>query len=145
MRMTLLAAAAVALVWCCRPAAAQEQASKLGLAAVEVMPQIINTRDMIRELTRNYPRELVRAGLEGQAVLRFMVRSDGSVDASTVSVVEATHPLFGEAAARVAPTMRFSPAQVGGRPVDVRISVPIYFSLEGIDEAKPDSAAPAAP
>ena len=106
---------------------------------------VANARDVTRELARHYPPELRDAGVQGEALLRFRINRDGRVDAGTVQVDEATHPLFGEAAARIAPKMRFRPARTLGRPVAVWIQVPLYFRIAAAAEAKPDSAAPAAP
>lgn len=64
-----------------------------------------------------YPRELMVAGIEGYAAMRFVVDSSGLVDLATIRVLEATHPEFAHAVRRAMPEMRFTPARLGDRPV----------------------------
>jgi len=78
-----------------------------------------------REIEPDYPPELGSI-LTGKAVVLFTVRADGTVaDASTLT---ADDVLFGEAAVAAVLKWRFHPAQVGGAPVDCRMTLPFYFS-----------------
>ncbi|MES2696030.1 MAG: energy transducer TonB [Verrucomicrobiota bacterium] len=74
-----------------------------------------------------YPFELRKAGISGEAVTIFTVKTDGTVaDASTT---KATDIRFGEAAVESVLKWRFRPAQVDGVPVNCRMMVPIVFEL----------------
>jgi TonB family protein len=74
-----------------------------------------------------YPARLRDAGVQGEATIDFIVMSDGSVAQPTVFA--ATDPRFGDAAVACVKTWKFKPAQVDGKPVAVRMHVPIVFSL----------------
>lgn len=64
-----------------------------------------------------YPPELLRAGIEGWAAVRFVVDSTGRVDLATVENLGFTHPQFWDAVREAMPWMRFRPATIRGRPV----------------------------
>jgi TonB family protein len=99
------------------------------LAQVEEQPSLVNLGAVQQAVSREYPAELRDGGVTGTVTLRLRVLPDGSVDHGSVSVVEATHPAFGEAARRVATTMRFRPARVHHRPVAVWVILPVVFRL----------------
>jgi protein TonB len=70
-----------------------------------------------------YPAELVRERLSGTVRMRFVVTDSGTVDTSTVEIVEASHPLFERSARDILPRLRFLPAEVEGRAPDCRTDV----------------------
>ena len=74
-----------------------------------------------------YPFSLRRAGITGDALISFVVGSDGSIRQE--EVVSATHPEFGEAALKAVQQWTFAPGQKAGMPVNVRLRVPIVFSI----------------
>jgi TonB family protein len=96
---------------------------------VEEQPRIVNAPAVQRALTREYPSELRQMGLTGQVMLRFRVRTDGTVEPASMEVVSATDTRFGEAARRVALTMRFRPARLDRQPVAVWVTLPVNFNL----------------
>jgi TonB family protein len=74
-----------------------------------------------------YPLELWDQDIEGETLLRVKVSEAGGVD--SVEVVESSgHPAFDSAAIRGARDMRFTPAQRGGKRIEVWAQVPVYFS-----------------
>lgn len=75
-----------------------------------------------------YPALEARAGHEGAAVLRLLVRADGSVASATVLEVRGA-PAFGEAAREAALGWRFEPAQQAGRAVDCLCTQRLAFTL----------------
>jgi protein TonB len=77
-----------------------------------------------------YPEPLRAAGIEGRAVLRFVVDTLGRVEGGSATVVQATHPAFGDAALAALPAMRFRPAEAGGRRVRQLVELPIDFVLK---------------
>lgn len=64
---------------------------------------------------------------------------DGTVDPQSVTVDETTNPAFADPATRVTGNLRFSPAIVGGRPVRVWVTLPIYFNIMTQVPAERDS------
>lgn len=99
------------------------------LSAVEVQPELVNPAEVRAALSHNYPPLLRDAGVTGSATVRMRVFGDGSVDAGSITIEAASHEAFGQAAARVAERMRFSPARIGGKPVPVWVTVPVTFLL----------------
>lgn len=74
-----------------------------------------------------YPFELRRRGISGEAVVVFVVRTDGSV--SDAAIVKASDIRFGQAAVDCVSQWRFRPGIKDGTPVNCRMMVPIYFTL----------------
>lgn len=83
-----------------------------------------------------YPMELRVAGITGNAIVGFIVDSHGKV--RSAYAIRATHPEFGEAGVAAVSQWKFEPGRVGGRVVNTRMQVPLYFNIV------PDAPAPAA-
>jgi periplasmic protein TonB len=76
-----------------------------------------------------YPDILKSAGVEGEVVVSFVVDTTGRADMNHVTILKATHPLF-EAAVRTAlPSMRFLPAEIGGKKVKQQVQQPFVFNI----------------
>jgi protein TonB len=75
-----------------------------------------------------YPSEMRRNGIEGVAVLRFIVDSRGEV--AEVEVVRADTVEFGKAAAEAMLRWKFKPGMKNGRHVDTRMEMPMNFTME---------------
>jgi TonB family protein len=75
-----------------------------------------------------YPAELKKAGIIGSAVISFIVETDGRT--SELAVKTATHPEFGAAALAAIHRARFRPASIGGKPVRVRMEMPINIPMQ---------------
>ena len=84
-------------------------------------------RQAARLLEREYPPLLRDAGVEGQAVIDFVVDEQGIP--RDVKVERATHEAFGQAGVEVIRQARFNPARVGTQAVPMRIQIPIGFKL----------------
>ncbi|HYJ80451.1 MAG TPA: TonB family protein [Longimicrobiaceae bacterium] len=100
------------------------------MSAVEELPELSNRSDVARQISRNYPPLLRDAGVTGQVTIRMRVLEDGRVDPGSISVENASHDQFGDAARRVVERMRFRPAKVGGRAVKVWVTLPVTFQLQ---------------
>lgn len=82
-----------------------------------------------------YPREAVIYGIEGHVVVSFVVEADGRV--SNAEVLTSPDPTLSEAALFVVRrSPRWAPGQLDGRPVRVKLSIPIDFNLQ-LPGAKP--------
>jgi TonB family protein len=99
------------------------------LSEVEQTPELDNRPVVAAALGREYPRVLRDAGQTGTVTLRFRVLPNGTVDRSSVTVEDYTHPDFAEAARRVVYVMHFRPARIRKGPVPVWVTIPVTFQL----------------
>lgn len=77
-----------------------------------------------------YPDVLRTQRMEGRAIARFVVGTDGRVEPSTLTFVESTHPAF-EASVRAAlPRLRFTPGRVERRAVRQWVELPFGFKMQ---------------
>jgi periplasmic protein TonB len=76
-----------------------------------------------------YPEQLRLAGIGGRVVVRFVVDTLGLVEHESVVVREASHARFENAVRDVLPRMRFTPAQLDGRPVRMLVEMPFEFAI----------------
>ena len=76
-----------------------------------------------------YPDILRQAGVEGQALVSFVVDTTGRVDPGSFKVVHTTHELFVKAVRDALPRMRFLPAELGERKVRQLVQQAFSFSI----------------
>ncbi len=74
-----------------------------------------------------YPEAFLKQGVEGYAVIAFLVDLDGTP--RQCQVAEATDAAFGEAARQAIAQWRFSPPEFRGKPGPILMQLPIDFSL----------------
>lgn len=99
------------------------------ISAVEERPSPTNTRDLLRQLERNYPPLLRDARVTGTVQVRMRVMEDGSVDANSITVTSSSHDQFNDPTIRSVQRLRFRPAKVNGRPVKVWVELPIQWTV----------------
>lgn len=75
----------------------------------------------------NYPRAQRDAKIAGEAVVDFVVDTDGNV--RNAFALRATHDDFGKAAVEAVEKWKFQPGRRGGRDVNTHMQVPIVFTL----------------
>ena len=95
----------------------------------------------IDRVTPDYPVELNGSGITGYAIVEFVVGPTG--DVVDASVLEATHPLFGEAAVNGIRQWHFRPPIKNGRPASAVLHEKIEFRQPGVapaTNAKPANA-----
>ena len=110
------------------PAAAQQATDAprvYNLPEVDVLPQIRNAADFSRALHHGYPKDLRAAGVTGRVQVGFVVGPNGVP--RDIEVLSTTDSRFNEPAVQAVRLMRFTPAQVQGRRVSVRVEQPIAF------------------
>lgn len=90
-----------------------------------------------------YPVSLLQRGIEGQAVVQFVVDTTGVADVASFSVVLASHTEFAQSIRDALPGMRFSTARIGS--VKVRQLVELPFSFNIAVQAPLDATAAATP
>jgi len=95
--------------------------------AVENLPEPIGG---IETIQRNvaYPEIVRRAGIEGTAYVEAFINEDGRV-ARTAIARSAGHAALDSSAANAVAQARFKPGTQRGRPVKVRLAIPIRFRL----------------
>ncbi len=76
-----------------------------------------------------YPKRLESHLVPGQALASFIVRTDGTVDMSTVRFDRKSYREFAEAVMRVLPRWHFQPAMAGECPVAQHVEQPFNFRI----------------
>ena len=76
-----------------------------------------------------YPSVLESSGIAGEVQAQFVVRSDGKADNDSFKVLKSTNDLFTQAVKNVLPRMRFSPAMIGGKPVNQLVQQSFQFAV----------------
>ena len=85
----------------------------------------------------HYPVAMKRAGLEGEVLAQYVVDTTGLADVRTFKVLKTTRPEFADAVKEGLPTMRFTPAEIGGRKVKQLVQQPFTFGLSSPSTAGP--------
>lgn len=99
-----------------------------GFAVLSTMPRLLNTEQVRRALSNNYPQLLKDSGIGGQALVWVLLGEDGRVERAQLKV-SSGHPALDDVALKIAPTMRFSPAMNRNQQVKVWVAVPVVFSV----------------
>jgi periplasmic protein TonB len=84
---------------------------------------------MLAPLRPRYPDQLRAAGVTGRVVVRLVVDTVGRVEPASVVIRESSHDLFAQAVRAVLPSLRFVPAEAGGRKVRMLVDLPFEFRL----------------
>ncbi len=92
----------------------------------EEVPELIGGLAALQREVR-YPVMAKKAGIEGRVILRFIVDEQGRV--SEPKVVRGIGGGCDEEALRALQTVRFWPGTQRGKPVKVKMSLPITFRL----------------
>jgi protein TonB len=77
-----------------------------------------------------YPDMLRSSNVEGEVLAQFVVDTTGKYENGSFKVLKSSHDLFTAAVRNALPTMRFYPAEVGGRKVKQLVQQPFTFSLQ---------------
>src|SRR3954471_4575307 len=76
-----------------------------------------------------YPSVLESSGISGEVQAQFVVRLDGKADMDSFKVLKTTNELFTQAVKNVLPRMPFSPAMIGGKPVNQLVQQSFQFAV----------------
>ena len=85
----------------------------------------------------SYPAILEAQGIEGMAIVRFVVDSTGRADLTSYQLIETNHPLFGAAVRAALPGMKFVPARIGAKKVRQLVELPFAFRIPHRAEPAP--------
>jgi periplasmic protein TonB len=92
--------------------------------------QVEKPAEMLAESPKpKYPSVLESSGIAGEVQAQFVVRSDGKADMDSFKVLKSTNELFTQAVKNVLPRMRFSPAMIGGKPVNQLVQQSFQFAV----------------
>ena len=86
--------------------------------------------EMMLWLSQNvqYPKEAVKANIEGRVMVSFVVEKDGSI--SNAEVERSIHELLDKEALRVVSAMpKWKPGMKNGQPVRARFHIPVRFEI----------------
>lgn len=92
----------------------------------KVSPVLVGGLEAL-EASLVYPEAEREAGVEGRVIVRFIVETTGL--ACSVEVVRAVSPGLDREALLAIQRARFTPGRQDNRPVPVRMSLPVRFSL----------------
>jgi TonB family protein len=98
------------------------------LIPYDTRPVLLNTAEVLQVLEREYPPTLKNAGIEGRVELWIYLSEDGIVEKSEIKT-SSGNPLLDEAAGRVIPAMRFSPAMNRDKVTAVWVSQWVTFRV----------------
>jgi protein TonB len=76
-----------------------------------------------------YPAVLESSGIPGEVQAQFVVGVNGRADIGSLKILKTTNELFASAVRNVLPRMRFSPAQIGGKPVQQLVQQSFMFAV----------------
>jgi len=79
-----------------------------------------------------YPALLREAGIEGLAVVGFVVDTSGAVEPSSPRVLSSSHQMLDGPARAAVLRCRFSPGRVAGRVVRVQMQLALNFLLPAV-------------
>jgi TonB family protein len=84
-----------------------------------------------------YPEGPRIRGIVGEALVEFVVDTNGRAELRSVQVVQATHPDFATTARSVLASARFAPARLSGEVVRCRVRLPVVFQIARNGERPP--------
>jgi protein TonB len=92
--------------------------------------QVEKPAEMLSESPKpKYPAVLESSGIAGEVQAQFVVSSAGKADMESFKVLKSTNELFTQAVKNVLPRMRFSPAMIGGKPVNQLVQQSFQFAV----------------
>jgi len=92
--------------------------------------QVEKPAEMLQDSPKpKYPSVLESSGIAGEVQAQFVVRSDGKADMDTFKVLKSSNELFTQAVKNVLPRMHFSPAMIGGKPVNQLVQQSFQFAV----------------
>jgi protein TonB len=77
----------------------------------------------------DYPPALRQSAIDGSVTVQFVVDTMGRAQMNTFKEISSTHPQFTNAVRNHLPSMRFIPAEAGGRKVMQLVQQPFVFAI----------------
>jgi hypothetical protein len=100
-------------------------------ASANSIPDSLATKKpaLIKPGKGRFPPNYEYRQITATAKYQFVVTETGSVDPTTVQVLEATAPAFATAGTQMIESSRFSPGELDGKPVRVRVKQRVTWNL----------------
>jgi TonB family protein len=84
-----------------------------------------------------YPRTAKLAGMNGSALVQFVVDTSGRAKPESITCMQATYKDFADAAVAAVKMMEFVPATIEGHKIEQLVQYPIDFKLNAVLPVKP--------
>ncbi len=93
--------------------------------------QVEKPAEMLQDSPKpKYPSVLESSGIPGEVQAQFVVKSDGKATVDNdFKILKSSNELFTQAVKNVLPRMRFSPAMIGGKPVNQLVQQSFQFAV----------------
>jgi TonB family protein len=104
----------------------QSKKSENGITVVEKQPSVIGGMAGLYQRIR-YPQQAIQNNIEGTVMVQFVVTKDGAVE--NAKVLKGIGAGCDQEALRVIKSTKFIPGTSRGKPVNVRLTIPITFRL----------------
>jgi protein TonB len=92
--------------------------------------QVEKPAEMLQDSPKpKYPSVLESSGIAGEVQAQFVVSSAGKADMDSYKTLKSTNELFTQAVKNVLPRMKFSPAMIGGKPVNQLVQQSFQFAV----------------
>ena len=92
--------------------------------------QVEKPAEMLQDSPKpKYPSVLESSGIAGEVQAQFVVKMDGKADMDSFKVLKSTNELFTQSVKNVLPRMHFSPAMIGGKPVNQLVQQSFQFAV----------------
>lgn len=115
-------------------AADQGQAAQAEIVSDDSVYSVLSSEESATRVDGSaapvYPAEMLREGIEGVVVARFVIDTTGRADPSSLQVLQSSHPAFVISVRDAVPGMRFTPATVRGRHVRQLVQQSFAFRLQ---------------
>ena len=92
---------------------------------------------LAKSVSAVYPRTARLAGVNGRALVQFVVDTSGRAKPETINCLEATYKDFADAAVAAVRTMQFTPATLDGHKIEQLVQFPIEFKLHAVLPIRP--------
>ena len=93
----------------------------------DITPKVDENPVPVRTTTPEYPKQLKADSVNGIVTVVVVVDESGSVLACEVA--KSTHAGFNDSAIEAVKKWKFKPAVLAGKPVKVRVTIPVRFSV----------------
>jgi TonB family protein len=98
------------------------------------MPRPLNMSSFRRALERAYPAHLRGGRVQGSVLVRMRVNTEGVP--TVPHIVRSSNPEFNQPTLETIVMLRFRPARVDGKPVNVWVELPIEWTIS--EPAQPE-------
>lgn len=108
-----------------------EEGNEISFFQRQIMPEYPGGETALMQFIQDhldYPRAALDDNIQGRVFVTFIVETDGTL--SDLGIAKSVHPLLDKAAIKVVRRLsKFKPGQFEGKPIRVRFSLPINFSI----------------